>query len=53
MNKKVLTVDVSKTMREIVAFILSRAGYKVLDAEGGLVGLRFWQIIRLMQSSPI
>ncbi len=40
MIKTVLTVDDSKTMREMVAFTLSQAGYKVLEAEDGLAGIK-------------
>ena len=35
MTKKVLTVDDSKTMREMVSFTLSQAGFEVLTAEDG------------------
>ncbi len=35
MSKKALTVDDSKTMREMVAFTLKGAGFEVLEAEDG------------------
>ncbi|NYZ14780.1 response regulator [Azospirillum sp. RWY-5-1] len=35
MKKKVLTVDDSRTMREMVAFTLKSAGYDVLEASDG------------------
>lgn len=35
MSKKVLTVDDSKTMREMVTFTLKGAGYDVVEAEDG------------------
>jgi two-component system chemotaxis response regulator CheY len=35
MAKHVLTVDDSRTMREMVAFTLRRAGYEVHEAEDG------------------
>jgi two-component system, chemotaxis family, chemotaxis protein CheY len=34
-TKKVMTVDDSRTMREMVAFTLRSAGYEVLEAEDG------------------
>ncbi|MBV8059979.1 MAG: response regulator [Alphaproteobacteria bacterium] len=39
MAKTVLTVDDSKTMREMVSFTLKQAGYNVLEAEDGKIGL--------------
>jgi len=39
MNKKVLIVDDSKTVRNLVAFILKAEGIKVTTAEDGLDGL--------------
>ena len=35
MGKKVLTVDDSKTMREMVSFTLKNAGFDVMEAEDG------------------
>lgn len=35
MAKRVLTVDDSKTIREMVSFTLKNAGYEVLEAEDG------------------
>ena len=37
--KTVLAVDDSATMREMVAFVLESAGYRVLEAEDGVKGL--------------
>lgn len=39
MNKTVLTVDDSRTMREMLLLALSEAGYRVVQAEDGLHGL--------------
>ena len=39
MSKRVLTVDDSKTMRDMVAFTLRGAGYEVREAEDGVKGL--------------
>ncbi|MDX2073358.1 MAG: response regulator [Alphaproteobacteria bacterium] len=39
MAKKILTVDDSKTMREMVAFTLKSAGYEILEAEDGKAAL--------------
>ena len=37
--KTVLAVDDSATMREMVAFVLESAGYRVIEAEDGAQGL--------------
>ncbi|MBN8530484.1 MAG: response regulator [Alphaproteobacteria bacterium] len=39
MTKKVLAVDDSKTMREMVSFTLKGAGYEVMEAEDGKAAL--------------
>ena len=39
MAKKILTVDDSRTMREMVTFTLKGAGYEILEAEDGKVAL--------------
>ncbi|MBJ7535931.1 response regulator [Rhodomicrobium vannielii ATCC 17100] len=39
MAKRVLTVDDSKTMRDMVAFTLKNAGFDVVEAEDGQKGL--------------
>ena len=39
MTKTILTVDDSKTIREMVGFTLKGAGYNVLEAEDGVQGL--------------
>lgn len=35
MSKVIMTVDDSKSIRQMVAFTLTRAGYEVLEAEDG------------------
>lgn len=35
MSKRVLTVDDSKTMRDMIAFTLRQAGYEVIEATDG------------------
>ena len=39
MGKKILIVDDSKTIRQQVAFTLSKAGFEVVEAEDGKDGL--------------
>jgi len=39
MSKIVLTVDDSRTMREMLMLALSNAGYRVVQAEDGMHGL--------------
>ena len=39
MSKHILIVDASKTIRNLVSFILKKEGYKVTMAEDGLDGL--------------
>ncbi len=38
-KKKILIVDDSKTVRNLVSFVIKKAGFKVLTAEDGLDGL--------------
>ena len=38
-SRKILIVDDSISIRKSVSFILSQAGYTVVEAEDGLVGL--------------
>jgi two-component system chemotaxis response regulator CheY len=39
MAKRALTVDDSKTMREMVSFTLKNAGFEVIEAEDGKIAL--------------
>jgi len=39
MPKTILTVDDSTTMRQMVAFTLSKAGFSILEAEDGVAAL--------------
>lgn len=39
MSKTVLTIDDSKTMRDMVAFTLKNAGFEVTEADNGQSGL--------------
>ena len=39
MGKKIMIVDDSKTIRQQVAFTLSKGGYEVVEAEDGVDGL--------------
>ena len=43
MNKTVLTVDDSRTMREMLMLALREAGFQVLQAEDGINGLEVLQ----------
>ncbi len=43
MSKTVLTVDDSRTMRDMLMLALSEAGYNVVQAEDGLHGLEVLQ----------
>jgi two-component system chemotaxis response regulator CheY len=38
-GKRILTIDDSKTIRDMLAFTLGRAGYEVIQAEDGRKGL--------------
>ena len=42
MPKHILIVDDSKTVRNLVAFIMRKEGFKVTAAEDGLDGLERW-----------
>ncbi len=39
MSERILTVDDSASMRQMVAFTLQSSGYEVVEAEDGLAGL--------------
>jgi two-component system chemotaxis response regulator CheY len=43
MSKTILTVDDSRTIREMLMLALQNAGYRVLQAEDGIVGLEVLQ----------
>jgi two-component system chemotaxis response regulator CheY len=43
MSKTVLTVDDSRTMRDMLMLALSEAGYRVIQAEDGIHGLEVLQ----------
>lgn len=43
MAKRILTVDDSKTMRDMVAFTLKGAGFEVVEAEDGMKALQLLQ----------
>ncbi|MFC7478225.1 response regulator [Dankookia sp. GCM10030260] len=45
MAKRVLTVDDSRTMREMVAFTLGKAGFEVSEAEDGRHALKVLQAV--------
>lgn len=47
MAKRVLTVDDSKTMRDMVSFTLKGAGFEVLEAEDGVKALN------LLNGAPV
>ena len=44
MAKKILTVDDSKTMRDMVSFTLKSAGYEVAEAEDGKAACNFLKV---------
>jgi two-component system chemotaxis response regulator CheY len=44
MNKTILTVDDSRTMRDMLLLALSDAGFRVLQAEDGMHGLEVLQL---------
>ena len=41
--KKIITIDDSKTMRDMVSFTLKGAGFEVLEAEDGQIGANVLQ----------
>ncbi len=43
MGKKIITVDDSKTMRDMVSFTLKSAGYELMEAEDGQAALSLLQ----------
>ncbi len=43
MSKKILIVDDSESIREVLAFSLQNAGYEVLQACDGIDALKFFQ----------
>lgn len=47
MSKKILAVDDSKTMREMVSFTLKGAGYEIIDAEDGKQALEKIQNVKV------
>lgn len=47
MSKRALTVDDSKTMRDMVSFTLKNAGFEVIEAEDGKAALT------VLGSSPV
>jgi two-component system, chemotaxis family, chemotaxis protein CheY len=44
MNKTILTVDDSRTMRDMLLLALSDAGFRVIQAEDGMHGLEVLQL---------
>jgi two-component system chemotaxis response regulator CheY len=41
MRKTILTVDDSRTMRDMLRLSLEAAGFRVVQAEAGCMGLKF------------